>query len=291
MATTDQPAHEAEQDEEEYIEQGDIYAEIEQGDEPMDEDADDGGVEGEIVWEDNSIQHFSGHEGPVYTVSAHPTTPLAVSGGGDDSGYIWDLTDGETVVKLTGHTDSVSAVAFSSDGEMVSTGGMDGRVRVWRRVGKEDYKTWEFLTELQGPDEVIVRSPAALCFASPETDFRDLVQWLRWHPKGPVLLAGSNDSTVWLWQRKQMSPPSQAEGLKVSSQCHLVLPCKFLRATQGPSSAESLHQTVSRELYSSTPTVTPKTISRQTHRHRVRQQYLHLLGPALPDPNLQVNGR
>ena len=26
------------------------------------------------------------------------------------------------------------------------------------------------------------------------------VQWLRWHPKGNVLLAGSNDSTVWLWQ-------------------------------------------------------------------------------------------
>lgn len=25
-------------------------------------------------------------------------------------------------------------------------------------------------------------------------------QWLRWHPKGTVLLAGSNDSTLWLWQ-------------------------------------------------------------------------------------------
>jgi ribosome assembly protein SQT1 len=159
MATTDQPAHEAKQDEEEYLEQGDIYAEIDQGDEPMDEDGDDGGFEGEVVWEDNSIQHFSGHDGPVYTVSAHPTAPLAVSGAGDDSGYIWDLTDGEIVVKLTGHTDSVSAVAFSSDGEMVSTGGMDGRIRVWRRVGKENYKTWEFLTELQGPDEVIVRFP------------------------------------------------------------------------------------------------------------------------------------
>jgi len=188
MATTDQPTHEAEQDGEDYIEQDDVYAEVDVGDEPMEEDGDDGdaaGLEGEVIWEDNSIQQFSGHEGPVYSVSAHPTTPLAVSGGGDDSGYIWDVTDGEIVVKLTGHTDSVSAVAFSSDGETVATGGMDGKARVWRRVGKENYKTWEFLTELQGPDEVI---------------------WLRWHPKGPVLLAGSNDSTVWLWQRKQMSP-------------------------------------------------------------------------------------
>jgi len=183
MAPTDQPTHE-EQDEveEEYIEQEDIYVEVDQGDEPMDEDGDVGGVggvEGEIVWEDNSIKHFSGHEGPVYSIAAHPTASLAVSGGGDDSGYIWDITEGEIVVKLTGHTDSVTAVGFSSDGEMVSTGGMDGRVRVWRRTGMENYKTWEFLTELQGPDEVM---------------------WLRWHPKGPVLLAGSNDSTVWLWQ-------------------------------------------------------------------------------------------
>ena len=174
MATTDQPTH-AEQDEEEFIEQDDVFAEIDQGDEPMDEDDDAGGVEGEVVWEDNSIQHFSGHEGPVYTVSAHPTTTLAVSGGGDDAGYIWDVTDGEIIVKLTGHTDSVSAVGFSSDGEMVSTGGMDGKVRVWRRVGKEDYKTWEFLTELQGPDEVIVRTPTVLCLACMEINHCDSV--------------------------------------------------------------------------------------------------------------------
>lgn len=180
MAPTDQPTHGGEEeDSEEYLQDDDVYAEIDQGDEPMDEDEDVGGLGDEIIWEDNSIRHFAGHEGPVYAVAAHPTAPVAASGGGDDFGYIWDVTDGETIVKLTGHVDSVTATAFSSDGEMVSTGGMDGRVRVWRRVGTDDYKTWEFLTELQGPDEVM---------------------WLRWHPKGPVLLAGSNDSTVWLWQ-------------------------------------------------------------------------------------------
>ena len=61
------------------------------------------------------------------------------------------------IAKLTGHSDSVASTAWSSDGEMVATGGMDGRVRVWRHVGKQDWKTWEFLTELQGPDEVMVR--------------------------------------------------------------------------------------------------------------------------------------
>jgi len=49
--------------------------------------------------------------------------------------------------------------------------------------------------------------------------------------------------------------------------CHLVIPCKFLRATQG--------------LFSAT--------RRQTHRVRVCRQQLHLLGPTLAHPALQAN--
>jgi WD40 repeat protein len=28
-------------------------------------------------------------------------------------------------------------------------------------------------------------------------------QWLDWHPKGNVLLAGGADGTVWVWNRKR----------------------------------------------------------------------------------------
>lgn len=31
-------------------------------------------------------------------------------------------------------------------------------MRIWRRVGKTDWNTWEFLTSLQGPDEITVSS-------------------------------------------------------------------------------------------------------------------------------------
>lgn len=180
---------EEETEQDEFLQEDDVLAEVpDDEDHPMDEGEgddfegqEDGGApeDDDIVWEDNSIQHFPDHRKSVFAISTHPTQPLAISGAEDDLGYIWDMTSGEEVVKLTGHTDSVACAAFSSDGEMASTGGMDGKVRVWRRVGRENYKTWEFLTELQGPDEVM---------------------WLRWHPKGSVLLAGSNDSTVWLWQ-------------------------------------------------------------------------------------------
>ncbi|KAF9267751.1 ribosome biogenesis protein Sqt1 [Marasmius fiardii PR-910] len=181
--------HEHEQDEnmdEQFIDQDEVLTEVPvDGDHPMDDDDEEQDTLEELqagpssVGEDNSVQAFTNHGTSVFAVAVHPTEPLAASGGEDDLGYVWDITDGEVIVKLTGHTDSVSCIAWSHDGEMISTGGMDGKIRLWRRVGKEDYRTWEFLTELQGPDEVM---------------------FLRWHPKGTVLLAGSNDSTLWLWQ-------------------------------------------------------------------------------------------
>ncbi|KZT57669.1 WD40 repeat-like protein [Calocera cornea HHB12733] len=171
----------------EFVNQEDIeiiYTDDE--DMPMDEDEGEGEdaeeeEEEELPepTENTSVARFPSHGKSVFAVSIHPTQPLAASGGEDDLGYVWDLRTGEVITKLSGHEDSVVAVEWSADGEMVATGGMDGKVRIWRRVGKEKWTMWEFLNELQGPDEVM---------------------WLKWHPRGPVLLAGSNDSTVWLWQ-------------------------------------------------------------------------------------------
>ena len=163
------PSYEQDEEADQFIRDDEILTEVlDDGDQPMDdEEVDDTGElaaqiphdleTGDGVWEDNSVQHFPNHRVSVFAVSMHPSEALAASGGEDDLGYIWDITDGEVIAKLTGHTDSVASISFSSDGEMVATGGMDGKVRIWRRVGKENWKTWEFLTELQGPDEVTVR--------------------------------------------------------------------------------------------------------------------------------------
>lgn len=112
--------------------------------------------------------HASGQS--VFTVALHPSfpnPPLAVSGGEDDAGFIFcpipstssSGLNSSTIppTRLGGHTDSVVAVGWSFDGELVATGGMDGRVRVWRHVKRGDeWKDWEFLTSLETGSEITV---------------------------------------------------------------------------------------------------------------------------------------
>ncbi|BGP34881.1 60S ribosomal subunit assembly or modification protein [Rhodotorula toruloides] len=167
------------------------------GDDDMqgDEDADGQDTSGErddaMDMLDNGLddsvavaQLHRAEEGAVFCLAIHPfAATLAVSGGEDDQAYVFRTDTGVQVAQLSGHTDSVTSVGWSHDGGLVATGGMDGKVRVWkvRRPSSDmpwEEAGWEFLIGLEGPDEV---------------------NWLDWHPKGNVLLAGGADGTVWLW--------------------------------------------------------------------------------------------
>ncbi|KAI0242324.1 60S ribosomal subunit assembly or modification protein [Massospora cicadina] len=115
---------------------------------------------------DDSVQGFFEHKEPVFDVAINPAQlTMVISGGGDDRAYIWD--------RASAHGDSVIAVGFSSDGRLAASGGMDGKVQVF------DTATGALVGCLEGPDEVM---------------------WMQWHPKGPVLLVGANDSSIWMFQ-------------------------------------------------------------------------------------------
>lgn len=74
---------------------------------------------------------------------------------------------------LRGHADSVILASYSGDGELLATAGMDGAVKIWKHPG------YELLNTLDGPGEAI--------------------EWVDWHPKGNIVLAGSADFTSWMW--------------------------------------------------------------------------------------------
>jgi len=138
---------------------------------------------------DMAAQTFEDHTGPIYAVAIHPlNSRCMLTGGGDDRAFFWELTTTATaeavasssssstlassVTELRNHEESVNAVGFSSDGTLAATGAYSGKIFVW------DTKTRALLRTLEGPEDI---------------------EWLDWHPKGNLLLAGSKDGTVWTW--------------------------------------------------------------------------------------------
>lgn len=57
---------------------------------------------------------------------------LASFGSQDGIIYLWNVSDGSLLRKLSGHTNTVSCVAFSADGSFLASGSYDETVRLWR---------------------------------------------------------------------------------------------------------------------------------------------------------------
>ena len=148
---------------------------LEDGPPPNDDDEDDNmEAAGEEPVEDMSRLTLDGHKGSVFCVAVSPADgALVASGGEDDCARVWRADTGALVLTTSGHRDSVTQVAFSSDGRLLAAGDMAGLVQVYRLPGGE--KVWEFDIGLD-------------------------LTWLAWHRAAPALLAGTQDGQGWMWR-------------------------------------------------------------------------------------------
>jgi len=147
------------------------------GDEDLDEPMDEGPSETAATEpvEDQSTVQLREHTAAVYAVAVNSASPTQfATGGGDDVALLWQADSAAPRCRLAGHSDTVSSLAFSSDGTLLATAGLDGTVRVWSTA------TGELVVVLEGPTQGI--------------------NWVCWHARGMVLLAGSEDATAWMWK-------------------------------------------------------------------------------------------
>ncbi len=150
---------------------------IEPTGEPEEETVTVAGPGAMVELQDDSVQGFFDHKEAVFCVAISPADSNVVAcGGAEDKGFLFNAADGERLAELGGHEDSVSAVAWNHDGSLCATGGLDGRVQVWDARGTR-------VQTLEGPGGG--------------------VNFLRWHPRGNALLAGSEDCSSWLWLAEQ----------------------------------------------------------------------------------------
>jgi WD40 repeat protein len=170
------------------------------GDVPMESDDEEGGqdIQMEIEIQHDSVAHFDEHKDSIFCIAQHPVNQeIVATGGGDDIGYILDLSTMSTaqptpgaqvereglksIFTLDGHKDSINSIAFTQPkGQFVATAGLDGKLRVWQ--GVPDGKKWKFLAEAQEVEEI---------------------NWLLPNPspeRPNVVALGANDGSVWVYQ-------------------------------------------------------------------------------------------
>lgn len=80
-------------------------------------------------------------DGKSYSVAYSPDGQYVLS-----SRYsrikLWDVSEGQQMRTFNGHTEDVTTVAFSSDGEFVVSGSLDGNVKLWETSSGKELHTF-----------------------------------------------------------------------------------------------------------------------------------------------------
>ncbi len=169
------------------------------------------------------------HGGPVYTVAFSPVdASLVASAGENGSIKLWDLQN-DTVTTLRGHTDTVNAVAFSPNGELLATGGDDWTFRLWNvsrgqniatLEHKVDRTRWQVKDVAFSPDGRLLATAGGhvkLWEVTNQTEIATLqhngyVWALAFSPNGQLLAAGDGEGTVKIWEVQQRQAIARLTG-------------------------------------------------------------------------------
>ncbi|KAK9876742.1 hypothetical protein WA026_014980 [Henosepilachna vigintioctopunctata] len=158
-------------------------------------DGEEDDVEETSEIKDISKYSFEKHTKSVFSIDISRDEQFMVSGGEDDTAYVWNLNTRDVVFECTGHNDSVVEVRFNHDGQYVATADMSGMIQVW---SVRDHK---------------------LIWCNEGDD----LQWLQWHSQANILVSGFKSGDIYIWQVPQSNCkvlPSHGFG----SGCGKILP-------------------------------------------------------------------
>jgi WD40 repeat protein len=114
------------------------------------------------------LKEIKGHEGPVTALDTISSATMQIlSGSGDGSLRVWDVTDGKLVREMK-HGGPIAAVAVRPDGKRFGSAGLNGVARLWDAAdGKQ-------LADLKGDwrvQELAAEADRLFAFTKSEVDF------------------------------------------------------------------------------------------------------------------------
>jgi WD40 repeat protein len=103
-----------------------------------------------------TLKSHSQELGGIHSIAFHPDGKQIASGSTDKTIKIWELSSGQELRTLTGHSDDVSSIAFSPDGNQLASGSKDKTVKLWQVDTGQEIRTF---TEIEQPIYCLAFSP------------------------------------------------------------------------------------------------------------------------------------
>ena len=172
--------------------------------------------------------HFDSTNSLVYS----PDGQQIITTADDGKIKVWDVRSGFCIVTFTEHSSAVTACEFSKKGKVLFTSSLDGSVRAWDLIRYRNFRTFTAPTRLAFSSIAVDPSGEVVCAGS--HDSFDIHIWsvqtgqlldqlaghegpvatLAFAPNGGILVSGSWDHTVRIWNifgRTQTSEPLQLQ--------------------------------------------------------------------------------
>lgn len=119
-----------------------------------------------------NVYYLDRHVDTILCCSIDNNMTMIVSGGVDDTAYVWNLQTGDVKFECKDHKDSVVSASFNLNSAQVASGDMAGYLQVRDTTTGNKIISYDL----------------------------DEIRWLMWHNVSPyVLLAGTASGEFWMW--------------------------------------------------------------------------------------------